>query len=122
MMQGFIQQVPIYHTPDQGQKRDSSPLLGSNPDNQGKRSRRQSGEEGSFTGSPSAAAIDVYSVQDIMKELKKLATKEDIVQIKGSMVAQSAEIQQLRGEMEKQNERIKVLEDEAGARAARDVN
>ena len=122
LMQGYIQQVPIFQTPDHGQKRDLSPLLGSNHENVGKRSRHQSGEEGSITGSPNASSMDVFTIQDVMKELKKLATKEDLVQIKGSMVAQSAEIQQLRGEIEKQGERIKVLEDVAGARAAQEAS
>ena len=122
MVPGFIQQVPIYQTPDHGQKRDSSPLLGSNPDNLGKRSRHQSGDMSSIVGSPITADSDAYTLQDIMKALKKVATKDDIVQIKGTMIAQSAEIQQLRGEIEKHNDRIKILEDEAGARAARETN
>ena len=109
MMPGFIQQVPIYQTPEQGQKRESSPLFGSNPENAGKR-RHLTGDKGSIDGSSEAGI-----------EFKKLATKEDLVQIKGSMVAQSAKIQQLRGEMEKQGELIKVLEDEMGARAAIEV-
>ena len=122
MMSGFIQQVPIYQTPEQGQKRESSPLFGSNPENTGKRSRQVTGDKGSTDGSPEPGMRDTYTIHDVMKEFKKLATKEDLVQIKGTMVAQSAEIQQLRGEMEKQGERIKVLEDEMGARAAVEVN
>ena len=120
---GFIQQVPIYQTPDQGQKRNPSPLFGSNSENNGKRSRHQSGEMSSFAGSsPGAAANELCTIQDIMLELKKLATKEDIVHIKGTLIAQSAEIQQLRGEIEKQGDRIKSLETDAGERAAKEVN
>ena len=92
MMQGFIQQVPIYQTPEHGQKWDSSPLFGPNMENAGKRSRQISGEVSSIAGSPSTAANGEYTIDDIMKEFKKLATKEDLVQIKGTMVAQSAEI------------------------------
>ena len=83
----FIQQMPIYQTPYQGQKWDSSPLFGSNPDNNGKRSRQLSAAEDLFDVSPSMALSDSCTIQDVMKELKKLATKEDIVQIKGTMVA-----------------------------------
>ena len=121
---GFIQQVPIYQTPpDQGQKRNPSPLFGSELENAGKRLRQQSGELSSFNGaSPGAATLETCTVQDIMLELKKLATKEDIVQIKGTLIAQSAEIQQLRGELEKQGDRIKTLETESGERTAKEVN
>ena len=58
---------------------------------------------GSIAGSPNPDASDSYTLQE-MKELKKVATKDDIVQIKRALVAQSAEIQQRRGEIETQKE------------------
>ena len=76
----------------------------------------------SITGSPGSAELENFTLRDIMAELKKLATKEEVVQVKGTLIAQSAEIQQLRSELDKHNERIKVLETEAGVRVARESN
>ena len=59
----------------------------------------------------------MVSLNDIMAELKKVATKDDIVQIKGTLIAQSAEIQQLRSEINKHRDRTKALEDQASAAA-----
>ena len=39
------------------------------------------------------------SLKDVMLEFKKLATKEDLVQVKSSLIAQAAEIQQLKNEV-----------------------
>ena len=65
---------------------------------------------------------DRITLQDIMAELKKVATKDNIVQVKSSSVAQSAEIQQLRTEIEKHHNRIKSLEEHASVAAAEKEN
>ena len=64
----------------------------------------------------------IVTLTNIMEKLQKVATKDDVVQIKGTLVAQSAEIQQLRGELDKHHDRIKVLEEQAGERAAADIH
>ena len=46
-----------------------------------------------------------------MAEFKKLATKEDLVQVKGTLIPQAAEIQQLKTERNNHQGQIKVLED-----------
>ena len=43
-----------------------------------------------------------YTLLDIMNAMKKVATKENIVQMIGTLVAQPAEIHQLSGEIDKQ--------------------
>ena len=122
MIPGYIQQVPIFQAPEHNQKRGGSPLSGLGNENVEKRTRQGSGEMSSILDSPGQDEPDAYTLRDIMTELKKLATKEDLVQVKGTIVAQSAEIQQLRSEIEKHSDRIKTLETEAGARAAKEAN
>ena len=85
MIPGYIQQVPIFQPPDHTPKRGGSPLMGLENDNVGKRTRQGSDDVSSIAGSPGRANLDL---QDIMNELKKLATKEDLVQVKGTIVAQ----------------------------------
>ena len=68
-MPGYMQPVPMYQTPEHGQKQLTSPLLRSDLDNDGKRSRQQSGKGGSSNVSPSAGVSDSYMLQDIMNEL-----------------------------------------------------
>ena len=77
--------------------------------------------ESSIT-SLSADADREVSLKDVMLEFKKLATKEDLVQVKSTLVAQSAKIQQLKIDPNNQQERLKVLEDQVGARAAAEAN
>ena len=122
MIPGYIQQVPIFQPPEHTQKRIGSPLSDYENDNNGKRTRQGSTEGSSIPCSPGRNDPDALTLRDIMAELKKVATKEDLVQVKGTLVAQSAEIQQLRTELEKHSDRIKALETEAGARAARETN
>ena len=57
-----------------------------------------------------------------MTEMKKLATKDDIAQIKSSLVAQSAEIEQLRSEIGKHHDRIKSSEEQATTAAIEAVS
>ena len=97
MIPGFVLQYPIFQTPTQGQKRDSSPLMSSSGNQIEKRSRNNSGGEGSIV-SPSNNTERELCLQDVMLEFKKLATKEDLVQVKSTLIAQSAEIQQLKTE------------------------
>ena len=114
---GYMQPYPpIFQTPEQGQKRISSPLLVFIGEKEEKRSRNEGLTVCSSDDSASVARQ--YSLLDVMEELKKLATKEDLVQVKGTLIAESAEIQQLKGELGKHNERIKSLEEQVGARAA----
>ena len=121
MIPGFMQPMPIFQTPDHGQKRDLSPLIGSSAEQDGKRVRNNSNDLSSIV-SPTGDDDENVSLRDIMKHLKKLATKDDLVQVKGSIIAQAAEIQQLKSELNNQQERLKVLEDQMGARTAADIN
>ena len=121
LVPGFILPYqPIYHTPDQGRKRESSPLLLLSGEKDEKRSRN----EGSTSGSIDQSTSDgqTCTLMDLMNEMKKLATKDNLAQVKGSILAQSAEIQQLRSEIGKHNDRIKQLEDQMGERAAASLN
>ena len=118
MMPGYVQPMQVFHTPDQGQKRELSPLAVAFNENDGKRARAGSTEGSSSNGDESRN----ISLNDIMAELKKVATKDDIVQIKSTLVAQSAEIQQLRSEIGKHHDRIKSLEDQASVAAAKIAN
>ena len=121
MIPGYVQPMPIYQTPDHGQKRDLSPLFGNTVEQVEKRIRNNSNDRSSSV-SPAGELGREVNLQDVMAEFKKLATKEDLVQVKGTLVAQSAEIQQLKSELINHQERIKVLEDQAGARAAAEAN
>ena len=111
MIPGFVPQYPIFQTPNQGQKRDSLPLSSSSGIQIDKRIRNNSGGEGSIT-SPSLGNNCEVTLQDVMLEFKKLATKEDLVQVKSTIIAQSAEIQQLKTELNSHHDRIKVLEEQ----------
>ena len=59
------------------------------------------------------------TLSDIIEQLKKVATKDDIVQIKSTIIAQLAEIQQIRG---KHRDQLKILEDRASKRASAKFN
>ena len=113
--------VPVYQTPGHGQKRDLSPIIVNAVQQDEKRIRNNSALEGSIVLVSSEIEEEV-SLRDIMNHLKKLATKDDLVQVKSTLVAQSAEIQQIKTELNSHQERLKVLEDDAGARAAAEVN
>ena len=65
----------------------------------------------------SDVAVRECTILDILTEIKKLATKDDIAQLKGSLVAPSAEIEQLRSEVSKHHDRIKTLEERASMEA-----
>ena len=122
MVSGFVQPLQIYQTPDQGKKRELSPLAIINSDQDGKRVRIVSGDivpEGSVATSQS---VRDFTLMDIMTELRNVAKKEDIQEIKDSLVAQSREIEQLRSEVDKHHDRIKTLEEQASAAAAVSVN
>ena len=117
IVQGYVQPLQVYHTPEQGVKRDHSPLSTITGDIDGKRVRILSGEPTlTITGS-NEGTVRELTLLDVMTELKNLATKDDIAQIKSSLVAQSAEIEQLRSEMGKHHDRIKSLEEQASAAA-----
>ena len=102
-------------TPDQGLKRDHSPLASIPHDQDGKRVRILSGE--SILNVSGAGEVRELTLLDLMTEMKNLATKDDIAQIKSSLVAQSAEIEQLRSEVGKHHDRIKSLEEQASKAA-----
>ena len=123
MVQGFIPQVPVFRTPEQGTIQDLSPLLSGSLEN-GEKRLRQASQEGSsiVLATSEANGGEVFTLSDVMNALSKVSTKEDIVQIKGTLVAQSAEIQQLRGELDKHSERLKTLEEQVGKRAADDMH
>ena len=116
MVQGYVQPVPIYQTPDQGLKRDHSPLAVLSGDIDGKRVRIFSGESSTSKNAVGDGSVRELTLLDLMTEMKNLATKDDIAQIKSSLVAQSAEIEQLRSEMGKYHDRIKSLEEQASQR------
>ena len=44
MIPGYVQPMPLYHTPDQGQNRDLSPLFGNNVEQVEKRIRNNSAD------------------------------------------------------------------------------
>ena len=112
-MPGYVQPVQVFQSPDQGLKRDLSPLAAMLAEHEGKRVRLRSGEQTLNDSVLSDMAVREFTIKDIMTEMKNLATKDDIAQIKSSLVAQSAEIEQLRAEMGKHHDRIKSLEEQA---------
>ena len=121
MMPGFVQPYPpIFQTPESGRKRDSSPLLLLSGEKDEKRSRND-GLSGS-SSDPSALEGQEVTLADIMNHPQKLGTKEDLVQVKSTIVAPSAEIQQLKGEINSHVDRMKLFEGQMGARAAIDLN
>ena len=122
MMSGYVQPVPIYQTPDQGKKRELSPLAVINDEQEEKRSRFASGDVGLRGTSAMSQSVRDFTLMDIMTELRNVAKKEDISEIKDSLLAQSREIEQLRAEVDKHHDRIKVLEDQASATVAESVN
>ena len=119
LLPGYVQTVPIYQTPDQGQKRNTSPLFNLSGEKDEKRSRNEVASGSSIQGEVSEN--ENYTILDIMNEFKKLATKDDLVQVKSTLVAQAAEIQQLKGEVVKNTDRIKNLEEQMSARAAIEI-
>ena len=113
MVPGYVQPMPIYQTPEQGLKRDHSPLASLIAEQEGKRVRILSGDQTLNESGSSNVAVRELTIADVLTEMKKLATKDDIAQIKSSIVAQSAEIEELRSEIGRHHERIKSLEEQA---------
>ena len=121
MIPGYMPQVPVFHTPTQEQKRDLSPLIVNSEEQDEKRVQNNSAGVSSIAFQPNDLDREL-SLRDVMLEFKKLATKEDLVQVKSILVAQLTEIQQLKTELITHHECIKVLEEQAGARAVDEAN
>ena len=102
----------------QGQKRDLSPLLGNNLEQDEKCSQQNNNMEVSLIQTTPAGNRTINLLDNIMNKVKKVATKDDIVQIKGTFVLQSATIQQFREEISKHYDCLKLLEEQAGVHRA----
>ena len=86
MMPSYVQPVPVYHTPEQGLKHDLSPLTSIEGDHDGKRVCTRSAETNDGDVIVMERSIREFTLMDIMTELKKVATKEDLTEIKSSLL------------------------------------